>query len=172
VQSFERKIKEIFFRRDLSMKKLDDISEDRFRVLVMKAVDGDLSESEKVIFKSLITQNPIYNKEWQDFKKLKNITDKVELIEPVQEEWDMYWSNVYNRIERGLAWLLLSSGAIIILGYGAFKFIEALFPAPNIHIIIKVGIFLLLGGLSALAFSIIREKIFIYKSDPYKEIKR
>jgi hypothetical protein len=154
------------------MKNLDDISEDRFRVLVMKAVDGHLNEGERSTFNALIDQNPIYKKEWEEFKKLKEVTDKVQLNEPTEEDWDMYWSNVYNRIERGLAWFLLSSGAIIIIGYGAFKFIETFFPAPDIPTIIKVGIFLLLGGLSALAFSIIREKIFIYKSDPYKEVKR
>ncbi len=154
------------------MKRMNEISDERFQVLVMKAIDNELDPTEKETFEKLIANNNYYKKEWEEFKKVKIVTSKIQLKEPAKEEWDMYWSNVYNRIERGLAWLLLSSGAIILFGYGAYKFIESFIPDPNIPLIIKIGIFLLFGGLIALLFSIIREKLFLHKSDPYKEIKR
>ncbi len=154
------------------MKKLDNISKDRFQALVMKAVDGDLSESEKSTFETLIAQNPIYKKEWEEFKKLKEVTDKVQLYEPTQEEWDMYWNNVYNRLERGLAWLLLSFGTLLILGFATYKFIEEFYLSPNIPLIITIGITAVFSGLFALTLSIIREKLHIRKTDPYKEVQR
>jgi len=154
------------------MKKIDELAIERFQILLMKAVDDELNQQEKELFEKLIANNENYKKEWDDFKKLKKVTNSIHLKEPKQEEWDMYWSNVYNRIERGLAWLLFTSGAVILFGYGAFKFIESFIPDPNIPLIIKIGVFLLFGGIASLAFSIIREKLFLRKSDPYKEIKR
>ncbi|KAA3616986.1 MAG: hypothetical protein D8M58_04690 [Calditrichaeota bacterium] len=154
------------------MKKLNELSDERFQTLLMKAIDNELDPSEKEMFDKLISSNTSYNKEWQDLSQLKKVTSKLHFKEPAQEEWDMYWSNVYNRIERGLAWLLFTSGAVILFGYGAFKFVESFIPDPNIPLIIKVGIFLLFSGFLALGFSIIREKLFLHKSDPYKELKR
>ena len=154
------------------MKKLDELSNERFQVLLMKAIDNELAPSEKEIFNNLVSSNAKFKDEWEDLLKLKNVTTKMHFKEPAKEEWDMYWSNIYNRIERSLAWLLLSTGAVILIGYSAFKFIESFLPDPNIPIILKIGIFLLLSGLVALGFSIIREKLFLHKSDPYKEIKR
>lgn len=144
----------------------------RFKELLMKAVDGLLEQSERTEFDSFINNYESCKKEWQEFRELKSITGSMQLKEPIKEIWDMYWSNVYNRIERGIAWLVTTIGALLLAGYGAYQFLIHFIPDPSVPFIIKAGVFLLGGGLIALSISILREKLFIRKSDPYKEIQR
>lgn len=93
--------------------------------------------------------------------------------EPPDEVWENYWSRVYNRLERGLGWILISIGAMILLFYGGFKAVESLVKDPAVAILLKVAILVLLAGLVILFVSVIRERIFTYKKDKYaKEVKR
>ncbi len=91
---------------------------------------------------------------------------------PPDEVWDDYWMNIYNRIERGIAWIIFSIGAIILMTYGLFKAVEEIIADPQLAVIVKIGIITVIGGLVILAVSILREKLRVRKSDPYKEIKR
>ena len=50
----------------------------------------------------------------------------VKLKEPSDVELQRYWSSVYNRLERGLAWILVSAGMVILLGWGAWEFVRAM----------------------------------------------
>jgi len=93
--------------------------------------------------------------------------------EPPDEAWENYWSRVYNRLERGLSWILISIGAMILLFYGGFKAVESLVKDPAVAILLKVAILVLLAGLVILFVSVVRERIFTYKKDKYaKEVKR
>ena len=91
---------------------------------------------------------------------------------PDREVWDAYWLGIYNKIERGIAWIIISIGAIIILGYSAITAIEQLIVDSSISPLMKTGIFLLLTGFVILFVSLIREKFFKMKHDKYKEIER
>ena len=91
---------------------------------------------------------------------------------PPPEVWDTYWQGVYNRLERGFAWILFSIGSVILLTYGGFKAVETIVADPNLATIVKIGLLLVIGGLAALFVSVAREKLFTFRKDPYKEIQR
>jgi len=155
-----------------AMNTFDNTPEKKFRFLLMKAVDKTLSPQEKDAFEALLYENPGRQEEWESMRTIKSITNKMTLKEPAKEIWDMYWTNVYNRLERGLAWFLITIGAILLTGYSGYVFLESFLPDPSISIIVKGGVILLLGGLMALSMSVLREKIFTRKRDPYKEVQR
>ena len=93
--------------------------------------------------------------------------------EPPDEAWERYWPKVYNRLERGLSWTLISIGAMILLFYGGFKAVESLIKYPTLALFLKVAILVLLAGLVILFVSVLRERIFTYGKDKYaKEVKR
>lgn len=145
---------------------------DRFNILLMGAVDGELNSKERGEFERLIADNPEFKKEYEEYKKLKEATKDMKFKNPPAEIWDSYWLNVYNRIERGLGWILLSIGCIILLTFAGYHFFKALIFDANLPLIIKISIFSIIGGVAILLVSIVRERLFTYKSDPYKEIKR
>ena len=94
------------------------------------------------------------------------------LTEPQDELWQQYWKNIYNRFERTLGWILLSVAAIILLIYGGFKLIEEIIQDPTVDVVLKVGLVALIGGLAILFVSVLRERLYLRKKDPYKDIRR
>ena len=91
---------------------------------------------------------------------------------PPEEQWDHYWRSVYNRIERGIGWTLASVGAAVLIGYGLWHAIQGLLADTGMPEILKLAIFALLAGAAVLLISTIREKLFTYRNDRYKEVER
>lgn len=96
----------------------------------------------------------------------------MKLKNPSREVWDGYWMGVYNRIERGIAWVVISVGALIFFGYASYEMVNAFINDTQTPPFAKFGITLLVFGTLILIFSIFREKIFTSKKDKYKEIQR
>ena len=77
-----------------------------------------------------------------------------------KEAWDGYWTELYNKLERGFAWILISIGAIIVLAFAAIQFVEKLLETDKLPLLEKAGIFLLIIGFAVLVVSLLREKLF------------
>jgi hypothetical protein len=152
--------------------KLTKSDQERFQNLLMTAVDDELVPEEKAEFERFVNSFPECKKEWQEYQKLKEVTKSMRLKSPKSEVWDNYWLNVYNRFERGIAWIIISIGCVILMTYGGFKAVESILADSQIAGIAKVGILLAIAGFVILFVSVIREKFFTHKSDPYKEIQR
>lgn len=148
------------------------VEREEFAVLLTKAYDDELSPDERATFQGYLDKYESCRREWSEFTDLKEVTKDMRLKSPPGETWDHYWEHIYNRLERGVAWILLSIGCIILLTYGGFKAIEALAADPQMETAIKVGLLFTIAGLAALLVSVLREKLSIRKTDPYKEIVR
>ena len=146
--------------------------QERFQQLLMGALDNELPSDELLEFNVLVRQYPEFKTELEQYRHLKEVTQSMKFKSPKQEVWDNYWMRVYNRIERGIAWIIFSIGAVILITYGLFKAVEAIIADPQLEFIIKIGIIAVLAGLVILFVSVVREKLFVRKSDPYKEIER
>jgi anti-sigma factor RsiW len=155
------------------MMKLPENEKRKFQMLLMAAIDGELSGEQRAMFQQYLRQYPECQEEWQRYAKLKEVSRTMQFTKPAQEVWDQYWVRIYNRIERGLAWILLSIGSIILLTYGGFKAIEALMADPQLELVVKIGLLGVIGGLVILIVSVVREKLFTAKTDKYqKEVQR
>lgn len=137
----------------------------------MGYLDGELSSEEKRRFKEHLRGCRECKEELKDFKRLKEVMESMKYKEPQDIVWQKYWSKIYNRLERGIGWILFSVGAIILLFYGGFKLIQGLIKDPTISLIVKIGALIFLLGVVILLVSIIRERVFRYKYDRYKEVK-
>ncbi|RMF67031.1 MAG: FecR/PupR family sigma factor regulator [Calditrichaeota bacterium] len=152
--------------------KLTPAEKERFQALLMKMVDGEISATEQAEFDRYLEADPDCRKEWQQFTKLKEVTKGMKFKSPSAEVWDAYWLSVYNRLERGVAWILFTLGCVILLTYGGFKLVEAVIGDPTLATVVKAGILLAVGGLVLLVVSVLREKLSMRRTDPYKEVQR
>ena len=109
-------------------------------------------------------------RELEEMVKFEEVMQKMELKQPPKEMWQVYWTSVYNRLERRIGWILLSIGAIIMLFFGGYKAIEGIIQDTTTPLILKIGILTVLGGLVILLVSIGRERIFVRKKERYKEV--
>ncbi len=154
------------------MKTLTKEQRQNFEMLLVKAVDDVLTKSEKIEFDAFVQNFEECRDEWREHQKLKEVTNAMKLKNPSSEIWDGYWMGIYNRIERGIAWISLSVGSIILITYTLFQFVKAAIQGIEKHPVIITAVLLVLLGFTILMVSIIREKISMRKTDPYKEVKR
>lgn len=87
-------------------------------------------------------------------------------------ETDIYWSKLFNRIERAVGWFFFVTGLIILVSYVLYQLVLLLFKDSQMSLFIKVGIFFIIIGFVILLVSIIREKIVLAKQDKYSEIEQ
>lgn len=144
----------------------------RFIYLMEKYFDEQLSLSEKSEFENLLRSNPKFKNEFDEQKNVKEVLNKMKMKNPSKEVWDKYWLGIYNRIERGIAWIIISFGAAILIIYSSIKAVESFLGDTQTPWFVKLGIAAVVIGGLILFFSILREKIFTSKNDKYKEIQR
>jgi predicted anti-sigma-YlaC factor YlaD len=140
--------------------------------LMMACLDNELNETDRRRFEEHLASCPHCAREMEEFKRLKQMTDGMALAEPEDRVWERYWGNVYNRMERGLGWIVSSVAAILLLIYGGFMAIESLIEDPKLSILLKVGLLALLGGLAILFVSVLRERIYFWSRDRYRDVRR
>lgn len=145
---------------------------DRVRELLMRALDDELDSAQHDEFERLLSDNPELREEWNHLSRLKEVTANMKLRNPPEEMWDGYWTSVYSRFERGLAWILVSVGAIVFGSWGAWAVVRDLMADNDLPTFVKWGMLALIVGLVMLLVSVLRHRIFVSKSDPYKEIER
>jgi len=137
-----------------------------------KYFDGILSEEEKRELEKLTLKDNKTERELKELDKLKEVIDMLEPVNP-EKEWEKYWSSLYNKLERGIGWIIFSIGAILTFAFFGFQFIKELIRDPQIALYAKVGLIALILGLAILFVSVLRERLTLCKTDKYsKEVKR
>jgi len=145
---------------------------ERFIILQEKHLDDALNAEEKAEFNNILETNIDLKKEFEEQKRIKEVLSKMKLKNPSREVWDSYWMGIYNRVERGIAWVVISIGALLFFAYASYEAVNAFINDTQIPPLAKIGITLLIFGALILIFSLIREKIFTSKRDKYKEVQR
>ena len=136
-------------------------------------LDGELSPEQDQRLQSHLSTCQECSGELANLRDLKENLAMIKFKEPTDAELERYWKSIYNRLERGLAWILFSAGAIIVLCYGGFKLIEQTIKDPNIGLLLKIGLTALVFGAVILFVSLLRERLTVRKVDKYsKEIER
>ncbi len=142
------------------------------REMLAGYVDGELPENERLAFEKELSENEELRAELEEFMTLKEMTGIMSYADLPDEVWENYWQSLYKKMERGFGWILFSIGAIGLLFYGLFQFISELFYNPSVPILVKIAVTVLALGAVILLVSFSRERLFAYKHDRYKEVKK
>lgn len=140
--------------------------------LIERSLEGEMTNDEKSEFDSSIHGDETFKVEYEEQKRVKEVLSKMKLKNPSVEIWDSYWLGIYNRVERGIAWIAISIGALILIAYGSYEAVKHFLNDTDTPFIIKFGTAALVFGGLVLLFSVLREKLIIKKSDKYREIQR
>jgi len=140
--------------------------------LMMGYLDNELSDEQRNRFEEHLAGCPECAGELKDFQKLKAITDEVTLVEPEDRIWQDYWNGIYNRIERSIGWVIFSVAAILLAIYGGFKLIEEIVTDATTGMLLKLGLLALIVGLAILFVSALRERMYFWSKDRYRNVRR
>ena len=145
---------------------------ERARHLMMARLDGELSDAERSELESLLARDEELRGEWERLGALKEVTGTMQYREPSAETWETYWVSIYNRLERGVGWALLSLGVAVLVGYGTWHVTTELLADSGIPLLVKIGIFAAVFGTLLLLVSVVREKLFTRRGERYDEVQR
>ena len=135
-------------------------------------IDGELSDEERRLFEREIAGDKELQAELEDFMRLKQITAKMTYADLPDEVWESYWSSLYKKTERGLGWIFFSLGAIALLCFGIFSLLQGIFTNPEVPVFIKITVPLLLIGITILLVSFVRERLFAFNRERYREVNK
>jgi anti-sigma factor RsiW len=144
-----------------------------FRAMITAWVDGELPGERQGLLQEHLAGCEGCRRELAEVRALKEELSMIRFSEPTDAELARYWKSVYNRLERGLAWILLSIGTIVLLCYGGFRLVEHLIRDPQIAWWVKGGVLAVVFGLAILVVSLLRERLAVRRSDKYsREVDR
>lgn len=145
---------------------------EKLKELISVYFDGEIEASQRRLVEDHLKRCPECKREFDEMARFEEVMGKMTLKKPPEEAWKVYWSSVYNRLERQIGWILLSIGAIIVLFFTGYHLLRGIIEDVTTPLILKVGILALLGGLVVLFVSVLRERIFVNKRERYKEIEK
>jgi predicted anti-sigma-YlaC factor YlaD len=143
-----------------------------YKDLMMAYLDNQLDAERRRAFEEHLASCAACSRELEEFKKLKQLTDNVTLVEPEDRIWQQYWGSIYNRIERNVGWILFSVAAILLTIWGGFKLIEEIIKDDTVGGLLKIALLALIGGLAILFVSVLRERVYFWSKDRYKDVRR
>lgn len=85
---------------------------------------------------------------------------------------DRFWLGVYSRLERGLAWTLVSASTAVLLGYWAYVFATEFMADASVPAIVRFGTAGLLLGILLLLLGALRARIRAHSTDPFRRVRR
>ena len=156
----------------MTERKRNPPGDDRVRQLMMAEVDREISGEGRVELESALENNPDLRDELRTYQRLKEVTDTMSPLKPPEETWDSYWEHVYRRLERGIGWVLVSLGAITVGTWALWMAVSELIRDTTMPVYVRWGMLVLIAGLVVLFVSVVRERLFMQKKDPYKDVVR
>lgn len=150
----------------------DPDQHERARHLMMAALDSELGPEDRAELDRLLAADASLREEWERLGKVKEVTKAMGYTEPPEEVWGTYWVSVYNRVERGVGWILATLGLLVVVGYGIWQGVVELLADTGLPGFFKVALFVAAFGGLILLLSVVREKLFTRRRDPYREIQR
>jgi len=144
-----------------------------YQPLITGYLDGELTDEQRGGIEAHLETCEACRQELADLTDLKASLAAIKFTEPTDTELERFWAAVYNRLERGIGWILFSIGAILLLCFGAFRLGEGGVRDPDISLIVKIGVVALLFGAVILFVSLLRERLKVRKKDRYsREVQR
>ena len=145
---------------------------EKYKILIVKHTDGQLSPAEESELKNHIKTCADCREDLEEQTSWKGVSETMKNQLLPDMAWDEYWQHLYNKLERGISWILISIGAILLIGFAVIRFLAEILNSTDISTFEKVGILTLTFGFVILFVSVVREKLMARKHDKYREVQR
>ncbi|MFW6084210.1 MAG: anti-sigma factor family protein [Gemmatimonadota bacterium] len=139
---------------------------------LMRALDGEFDAEEQAAFEARLAQDEELREEWRRLSRAREATMGLKLRDPPEDVWDGYWTSVYSRVERGVGWLLLSVGGIVVGSWAVWRWIGELLADTTMPAVVRYGVLAVFFGLVVLLVSVVRHRVNVFRTDPYRDIER
>jgi len=134
---------------------------------LMAYIDGELDGEEEKRMEEHLAECAECAEEVRAYQEVRNLAKGLRFREPPPEFWDEYPNGVFDRLGRGIGWILIIVSGVILALFGLYCLWTSDEPLVE-----KGCISGLLLGLGILLWTVVRRRLREAKTDPYKEIIR
>jgi anti-sigma factor RsiW len=134
---------------------------------LMAYIDGELKGEDKTRMEQHLAECAECAEEVRAYEKVRDLAKQLRFREPPPEFWDEYPKGVFDRIGRGIGWILVIGSGVVFAIFGLYCLWTSREPFVE-----KVCITGLLLGFGILLYTVARRRVREAKTDPYKEIIR
>ena len=148
------------------------MTHEQVKIALMGYLDGELDRPHRKELEDHLSGCSSCRGELNQFRAMKEVLHPMKFKEPSDPMWEEYWTHLYNRMERGVGWIAISIGSIILLSYGLIQWVKEMLPGSNVPWFLRGAIFLVVVGLVILLISAARERLYLHRRERYQEVKR
>ena len=145
---------------------------ENYRHLMMGYLDKELSDLETQKLKLHLLECKHCYEEFSHFQEMQGVLETISIVTPEDKFWDGYWHGIYNRMERGLGWIITITGLIVLLSGGLIWILTDILLNKGEPVWFRFGLFFTMVGFVVLLMSICRERYRVMKHERYKDIRR
>jgi hypothetical protein len=140
----------------------------RFQTEGMKLLDGEMSPDEQRAYEAHVQSCPECERELRGMGRIVALTNEIRLKKPDEQFWHEYTHGVLRRLERGVGFFLITAGLLVLTAIGVFKAVTS----PEFFTVKGISMGVLVLGLWIVFLSVVRERFYEHKHDPYKGVRR
>lgn len=138
------------------------------QLTLMAWLDGELAPADRLQFEQQMAQDPTLAAEAASQRRIMDLTRSLGTLEPTEVEMRRFWTSFYNRNEWRLAWVLLTVGAVGLVGEGVYL----LLTAAGLTWLMKGAALCALAGAALLIWNSARLRMRTSRFDRYRGVMR
>lgn len=131
-------------------------------------IDGELPLQQAQQVEAHLDSCERCRREVEEITSIKRATGELSYQEPSSLEWQLMEQLIFQRISRGLGWVILIVWSVVTLGYGLFQ----LAVSPHEPLFEKILVFGIFLGMALLFLSVLSERIRDSRTDRYKGVQK
>ena len=146
-----------------------DSTREEMRTLMSGYLDHELEPDEVARFEAYLEAHADFREELDRMGQLVDAASDLGVESLPDEVWDTFLDGVYNRLERRTGWMAFLLGVALLSGAGVYWFVVSPWASPTMKAVAALP----LAGLGVLFGSVLRERLFVLKTDRYsRDVKR
>ena len=130
-------------------------------------IDGELTQQERQIVTLHCEVCADCRENLERLQDLRHRIGESGLSEVGEDQWRESIEDPTVQLTRGIGWLLFVVGLLVVAGIGLVGFLFS----DDISVGMKFLMVAIYGGLAALFFSVLRQRLIESKTDKYKEVE-
>lgn len=139
-----------------------------YKHLMMGLMDNELTPEESADVNQHLIRCEICRKEFDALSRSHAKLGAVSFSGPADDELDLVWKSPFSRFTRNTGLFIVIAAWVTLLLYSLYEFIKS-GTEPFIPKIATLGIIL---GFIILLYTVLKDRIRTFKTDPYKEVER
>lgn len=143
-----------------------------YRQKLSAHLDGELAANEAKELEAHLESCAECRSMRDKLTKMGEELDMIRFAKPHDDVLDRYESHVFTKIERGIAWILLSVSAAVLTCAALFYITRDFLLSAEAPLVVRMGVGAGMLGLIVLAVGVARHRIAIRKTDKYKGVIR